>query len=67
MQNIAQLFQNALPGGAAALGGSLGGNMAQFEELTKALQAGDVNGGYTTDVTNLQVVVHWASSLWIPQ
>ena len=54
MQNIAQLFQNALPGGAAALGGSMGGNMAQFEELTKALQAGDINGGYTTDVTNLQ-------------
>lgn len=54
MQNIAQLFQNALPGGAAALGGSLGGNMAEFEELTKALQAGDINGGYTTDVKNLQ-------------
>lgn len=50
MQNIAQLFQNALPGGAAALGGSLGGNMAQFEELTKALQASD----YQTDVSKLQ-------------
>lgn len=54
MQNIAQLFQNSLPGGAAALGGSMGGDMAQFEELTKALQAGDANGGYTTDVRNLQ-------------
>lgn len=54
MQNIAQLFQNALPGGAAALGGSMGGDMGQFEELTKALQAGDINGGYTTDVRNLQ-------------
>lgn len=54
MQNISQLFQNALPGGAAALGGSMGGNMAEFEELTKALQAGDINGGYTTDVRNLQ-------------
>ncbi len=50
MENIAQLFQNSLPGGAAALGGSMGGNMAQFEELTKALQASD----YQTDVSKLQ-------------
>ncbi|WOL24215.1 major head protein [Yersinia phage fHe-Yen8-01] len=50
MDKLAQLFQNSLPGGAAALGGSMGGNLAQFDELTKALQASD----YQTDVSKLE-------------
>ena len=49
-----QQLQNMMSGGGNAMNGSMGGNMAEFEALTKALQAGtSVNGTLTTDVANL--------------
>ena len=47
--NIANQFPGVAPGGAAALGGSTGGALAQFEDLQKALQASN----YQTDVATL--------------
>ena len=47
--NIATQFPGVVPGGAAALGGSTGGALAQFEDLQKALQASN----YQTDVATL--------------
>ncbi|EDL8063694.1 hypothetical protein CTA21_16205 [Salmonella enterica] len=44
-----QQLQNMMSGGGNAMNGSMGGNMAQFEELTKALQASN----YVTDVKEL--------------
>lgn len=49
-----QQLQTMMSGGGNAMNGSMGGNMAEFEALTKALQAGtNVNGSLTTDVANL--------------
>lgn len=49
-----QQLQTMMSGGGNAMNGSMGGNMAEFEALTKALQAGtSVNGSLTTDVANL--------------
>ncbi|EMD0638852.1 hypothetical protein VPZ60_004268 [Salmonella enterica] len=44
-----QQLQNMMSGGGNAMNGSMGGTMAEFEELTKALQASN----YTTDVAKL--------------
>lgn len=45
-----QQLQNMIAGGGNAMNGSMGGTMAEFEELTKALQASN----YTTDVAELE-------------
>lgn len=47
--------QFASMGSAVSLNGSRGGNMADFQEMAKALQAGSThNNGYNTDVTDLK-------------
>lgn len=52
LSTFPQQMQTLMSGGMA--NGSMGGNMAEFEELVKALEAGSqVNGEYTTDVRNL--------------
>lgn len=45
-----QQLQNMMSGGGNAMNGSMGGTMAEFEELTKALQASN----YETNVANLE-------------
>ncbi|ELK5289382.1 hypothetical protein Q6670_004050 [Salmonella enterica] len=45
-----QQLQNMMSGGGNAMNGSMGGTMAEFEELTKALQASN----YQTDVATLE-------------
>ncbi|EAB4417302.1 hypothetical protein D7B12_17890 [Salmonella enterica] len=49
-----QQLQTMMSGGGNAMNGSMGGTMAEFEALTKALQAGtNVQGKLTSDVANL--------------
>ena len=48
-QALMQQFASAVPGGAPALGGSMGGALDAAQELQKALTASD----YQTDVSTL--------------
>lgn len=52
IENLVSQFGNITPGGAATLGGSVGGSLSQLgdvQELTKALDAGN----YATDVNGM--------------
>ncbi|EOH1034887.1 hypothetical protein ACLMYS_003861 [Salmonella enterica] len=53
LSTFPQQMQSLMSGGM--VNGSMGGNMAEFQELVKALEAGTNSGptGYTSDVANL--------------